>query len=32
VKHPLYGKVMRRTTKVKAHDEENSPASVTASC
>lgn len=21
VKHPLYGKVMRRTTKVKAHDE-----------
>jgi len=24
VKHPLYGKVMRRTTKVKAHDEQNS--------
>ena len=23
-KHPLYGKVMRTTTKVKAHDEENS--------
>ena len=23
VKHPLYGKVMRRTTKVKAHDENN---------
>ncbi|GAA1953103.1 30S ribosomal protein S17 [Microbacterium aquimaris] len=23
VKHPLYGKVMRRTSKVKAHDEEN---------
>ncbi|TNU73878.1 30S ribosomal protein S17 [Miniimonas arenae] len=22
VKHPLYGKVIRRTTKVKAHDEE----------
>jgi small subunit ribosomal protein S17 len=22
-KHPLYGKVMRTTTKVKAHDEEN---------
>ena len=22
-KHALYGKVMRRTTKVKAHDEEN---------
>ena len=21
VKHPLYGKVMRRTSKVKAHDE-----------
>ena len=23
VKHPLYGKVIRRTTKVKAHDEAN---------
>ncbi|WP_285725838.1 30S ribosomal protein S17 [Psychromicrobium xiongbiense] len=23
VKHALYGKVMRRTSKVKAHDEEN---------
>ncbi len=23
VKHPLYGKVIRRTTKVKAHDEGN---------
>ena len=23
VKHPLYGKVIRRTTKVKAHDQEN---------
>jgi small subunit ribosomal protein S17 len=23
VKHPLYGKVMRRTSKVKAHDEGN---------
>jgi small subunit ribosomal protein S17 len=23
-KHPLYGKVLRTTTKVKAHDEENS--------
>ena len=23
VKHPLYGKVLRTTTKVKAHDEEN---------
>ena len=23
VKHPLYGKVLRRTSKVKAHDEEN---------
>ena len=22
VKHPLYGKVIRRTTKVKAHDEQ----------
>ncbi|GII98707.1 small subunit ribosomal protein S17 [Sediminihabitans luteus] len=24
VKHPLYGKVIRRTTKVKVHDEQNS--------
>ena len=24
VKHPLYGKVMRRTSKVQAHDESNS--------
>ena len=24
VKHPLYGKVIRRTSKVKAHDEQNS--------
>jgi small subunit ribosomal protein S17 len=24
VKHPLYGKVMRRTEKVKVHDEQNS--------
>ena len=23
VKHPLYGKVIRRTTKVKVHDEQN---------
>ena len=23
VKHPLYGKVMRRTNKLKAHDETN---------
>ena len=23
VKHPLYGKVLRRTSKVKVHDEEN---------
>ncbi|GAA5146812.1 30S ribosomal protein S17 [Pseudonocardia eucalypti] len=23
VKHPLYGKVIRRTNKVKAHDEQN---------
>ncbi|MGJ7905570.1 30S ribosomal protein S17 [Actinopolyspora sp. H202] len=22
-KHPLYGKIMRKTTKVKAHDENN---------
>jgi small subunit ribosomal protein S17 len=27
VKHPLYGKVMRRTSKVKAHDEANSAGS-----
>ena len=24
VKHALYGKVLRRNTKIKAHDEENS--------
>ena len=24
VKHPLYGKVIRRTSKVKVHDESNS--------
>jgi small subunit ribosomal protein S17 len=24
VKHPLYGKVIRRTTKYKAHDDQNS--------
>mgnify|MGYP003581575672 CR=1 FL=1 len=24
VKHPLYGKVIRRTSKIKAHDEQNS--------
>ena len=23
VKHPLYGKIMNRTTKIKAHDENN---------
>ncbi len=23
VKHPLYGKIMNRTNKLKAHDEEN---------
>ncbi len=23
VRHPLYGKIMNRTTKLKAHDEEN---------
>lgn len=23
IRHPLYGKVMRRTTKLKAHDEGN---------
>ena len=23
VKHPLYGKIMNRTTRLKAHDEEN---------
>jgi small subunit ribosomal protein S17 len=23
VKHPLYGKVLRRTSKLKAHDEQN---------
>lgn len=24
VRHPLYGKIMNRTTKLKAHDENNS--------
>jgi small subunit ribosomal protein S17 len=24
VRHPLYGKIMRKTTKFKAHDEANS--------
>jgi small subunit ribosomal protein S17 len=24
VKHPLYGKVLRRTSKLQAHDEQNS--------
>ena len=23
VRHPLYGKIMNRTSKIKAHDEEN---------
>ena len=32
VKHALYGKVMRRTSKLKAHDEaERSAASATGS-
>ena len=26
VKHPLYGKVVRRTNKLKAHDESNTAA------
>ena len=26
VKHPLYGKVLRRTSKIKAHDEANTAA------
>jgi hypothetical protein len=30
VKHGLYGKVIRRTSKLKAHDEQRSPASATA--
>ena len=29
VKHPLYGKVMRRTSRLKAHDEGNAAASAT---
>ena len=32
VKHPLYGKVIRRTNKVKAHDEPTRPASATGCC
>ena len=31
VKHRLYGKVLRRNTRLKAHDESNSAASATAS-
>ncbi|PID53991.1 MAG: 30S ribosomal protein S17 [Micrococcales bacterium] len=27
VKHPLYGKVLRRTSKVKAHDQANTAGS-----
>jgi len=30
VQHPRYGKTIRRTTKVKAHDEPTRPASATA--
>ena len=30
VKHALYGKVLRRTSKLKAHDERTTVASVTA--
>jgi small subunit ribosomal protein S17 len=26
VRHPIYGKIVRRTTKFKAHNEENSAA------
>lgn len=26
VKHPLYGKIMRKSSKVKAHDEQNQAA------
>ena len=29
VKHPLYGKVIRRTSKVKVHDEANAAAVAT---
>ena len=32
VKHPLYGKIMRRTSKVKAHDEQNAAGIGTGSC
>ena len=31
VKHPLYSKIVKRTVKLKAHDENNSAISVTAS-
>ena len=31
VKHTLYGKVMRRNSKLKAHDEKNEAASATGS-
>ena len=29
VRHPLYGKIIRTTTKVKAHDENGMPESAT---
>ena len=31
VKHRLYGKVLRQTSRLKAHDEDNRPASATGS-
>ena len=31
VKHPLYGKVLRRTRKLKVHDENNAAAPATGS-
>ena len=31
VQHPLYKKTLRRTNKLKAHDEQNAAASATAS-
>ena len=32
VKHPKYGKVLRRTKKYKAHDATNACGGVTACC
>ena len=32
VRHPLYGKIMNRTTKIKAHDENNGGVALATPC